>query len=365
MFMRNRRICEVAWPDKRLAISALAALSFLLTACSNEKTAQESAVPVELPAGAKALQGAEVQSVAQDIKQSGTSAITPGDFIVEGEKRFNGWFLSAERIVFKPGARLIFTKSALEARPNFFILAKEIVAEDQENPGTITWERLPVVAAPDSGAATAGVDNSTSENTAGGAGSAGATGNSGINGRDAPGLTLTTLSVKNALLVDMQGQAGGSGGKGQTGGRGGGGGYGNPASQNAYKCTRGASAGAAGGPGGEGGKGGPSGGGGRGGTFTLITSPENVAAATRLLRVNVAGGTSGTSSGVGGDPGAGGSGGPGGAGKNPHCKGSGPGSSGPAGKRGTPGDQGPAGSIGDYFVGELDPTSVTELLTKR
>jgi len=321
---------------------------------------------ITLEGGAKALQPADVASTAVTIKQNAVPAITPGDYVVDGEKRFNGWFLSAERIVFKANSKLIFTKAALDARPNFFILTKEIVAEDQQQPGFISWERPALPAPPDAGTAAAGEDKGSSESVVGGRGTDGKVGNAGQAGRDAPSLTLTALSIKGSVIIDLKGQDGGPGGKGQAGGRGGGGGYGTPASSSAVDCRRGAGNGGAGGAGGNGGKGGPSGTGGRGGTFTLITSDENMASASRLLRVDLSAGQPGATPGDGGDAGVGGGGGRRGQEARPYCKDDGSnGAQGGGGQTGPRGDLGSPGTGGDYFVGGMSPASVTELLTKR
>lgn len=348
---------------------ASVALALALVGCGKETPpapAPKAAAPVELGGGAKPLQAAEVKNTETTIRQSAIPAITPGDYVVEGEKRFNGWFLSAERIVFKANSKLVFSKDALAARPNFFILAREVVVEDQQQPGSITWERSPVSVPGEVGSAAAGADNGAKESVAGGNGQSGAMGNAGQAGRDGPSLTLTTLSVKGPLVIDMKGQDGGPGGKGQSGGRGGGGGYGTPASQSAVDCKRGAGDGGPGGSGGAGGKGGPSGNGGRGGTFTLITSDDNMAAASRLLKVDVSGGQPGAQPGSGGDAGPGGSGGRRGQEAKPYCKDDGRvGAAGPAGAPGQKGDLGAPGASGDYFVGGMSTASVTELLTKR
>ena len=65
---------------------------------------------VDLPTGVKRLQPADVSGEATVIRQNAIPAVTPGDYVVQGETRFNGWFLSAERIIFKPDSKLIFTR---------------------------------------------------------------------------------------------------------------------------------------------------------------------------------------------------------------------------------------------------------------
>lgn len=327
---------------------------------------QPAAEKTALPPGAKLMQPADVAGTATVIKQYAIPPVTPGTYVVDGEVRFNGWFLSSERIVFKANAKLIFTRQALDQRTSLFILAKEIVSEDQQQPGTVTWER-PVLARPlDSGTAGAGTDNGAHEQISGGRGENGKAGNAGLLGRDAPAITLTTQSVKGSVLFDLRGQDGGPGGTGQAGGRGGGGGYGTPASQSAFDCKRGAGDGGSGGAGGDGGVGGPSGAGGRGGIFTLVTSPDNVASATRLLKVDVSGGQPSAQPGEGGDPGAGGPGGHRGQEAKPWCGDDGrDGGQGGSGQKGPRGDLGAPGKAGDYFVGEMSPASVVELLTKR
>lgn len=327
--------------------------------------AMAASAPASLPDGAKLLQTAELAPAVTDIK-SGIPPVSSGDYVVSGVQKYNGWFLSAERIVFKANSKLVFSKAALEARAHFFVLAKEIVSEDPVQPGSINWDEPSLEVPKEIGTADAGTDSGQHEGAPGGVGHAGAAGTTGQTGRDAPTLTLTTLSLKGPIFVNLRGEAGGPGGRGQKGGRGGGGGFGASASQNMFNCTRGAGTGGPGGGGGDGGTGGASGDGGRGGAFTLITTPENLAAASRLLKVDNSGGASGANPGHGGDPGDGGLGGPGGAQQLPWCQGDGStGGSGTAGLRGHDGSPGSSGAVGDYFVGQLSPASVSELLTKR
>src|SRR6185295_18076372 len=63
-----------------------------------------------LPKGARALQPADVSTTVSVAKRE-IPALTPGEYRVSGEQRFNGWFLSAERVVFEADAKLIFSQT--------------------------------------------------------------------------------------------------------------------------------------------------------------------------------------------------------------------------------------------------------------
>src|SRR5439155_31455 len=107
----------------------------------------------------------------------------------------NSWFLSAERIVFEPNAKLVFSKDAVAARGNLFILAREITSLDQEHPGQISWEKPSAPGAPGQpGSAAAGASNNQSEGAPGGRGADGQPGSTGERGHDAPSLTVITLA---------------------------------------------------------------------------------------------------------------------------------------------------------------------------
>jgi hypothetical protein len=317
-----------------------------------------------VPENIKRLQAADVTRVVSTA-QNELPPLTPGDYVVSGDKRFNNWFLSAERIVFEPGARLIFSKDAIAARGNLFILAREIVSKDQERPGQIVWEAPPDPGAPgQAGTATPGENRDDSGGTPGGRGDDGAIGAEGERGHDGPNLTIITLKLQSPLLVDLHGTRGGPGAQGQHGGPGGAGGYGSAAFQNAVNCIRPAGNGAPGGPGGDGGQGGPGGMGGNGGVLTLVVPDADVALATRYIKTNLRPGDGGTG-GAGGNPGAGGPGGSEGAQQLPYCRGDGKaGPSGPVGQQGSQGDGASKGRDGEFFVGSITP-DVFSKVSKR
>ena len=50
-------------------------------------------------------------------------------YVVTGTTRFDGYFIVADKIIFKPGAQLIFTRQALKDRRNFFLVTKELLSE--------------------------------------------------------------------------------------------------------------------------------------------------------------------------------------------------------------------------------------------
>lgn len=332
--------------------------------CSGGSGGSAGTTPsASLPSGVKQLQEPEINVVVRTVK-GGDFPPAAGEFRISGERRYDMYFLTAERIVFEPNARLVFTKTAYESRPTFFLLAKEVVSLDQEHPGTITWEQPQPSTRDKAGSAAAGVDNGAQEGVRGGDGGPGAAGAIGDEGRPSPALTIAALSIRNPLTVLLPGAKGGTGGQGQDGGRGGGGGHGNPASQSMFDCKRGCGNGAAGGNGGAGGQGGDGGRGGRGGNFTLVVPPDQLPVATRLLKVTVSGGD-------GGGPGSGGAGGLLGSGgakgqeAKPYCKddcNNGPqGVAGGSGGTGQPGHRGPDG---DFFVGTLAPDAIQTQLLK-
>lgn len=321
-------------------------LTLLVWACA-------LALPARAAEPARDLQGPEVVFKVDEVDKL---ALPPaaGDFVVTGTRTYDGWFLKADRLVFKPDARLVFSRAALSNRRHFFIVTREIVVADGGRPGLITWERGPNAGAPGGlGQAPTG-SPANSEGQPGGAGAPGSGGIEGAAGESAPNLTIFVLSVPaSGPSVDMAGQAGGPGGQGQKGGSGGVGGWGNPAAQNAFNCTRGAGNGAQGGRGGSGGVGGPGGRGGHGGSVTVISDASLLGTLSQRFRVSVAGGEGGPA-GAGGPGGDGGPGGRGGQEALPWCRGNG--SQGPAGERGQDGPGGTAGpteNAGDFFVGGI------------
>lgn len=308
----------------------------------------------------KQIPDADKAQLLQDVKDLPPS----GDEVVEGTRRFNGWFFKANKITFKSGSILLFTKQAQANRRQFFVIAKEIVIEDTSNPGKITWEKGDVPAAPASaGEAPGGPDGG--ENAAGASGAAGGSGVKGYDGAAAPSIVLITLRVPNSgPLVDLTGQEGSQGGTGQQGGKGGKGGTGNSASQSAFNCNRGAGNGGIGGPGGPGGQGGIGGRGGAGGIFTLISATDNLPTLTQKFKILYTGGHGGIP-GQGGSGGVGGRGGDGGAEQRPYCVGNG--SQGPAGNTGSAGPvgtNGDNGEEGDYTVGGINQDQFNQYVWK-
>ncbi len=299
----------------------------------------------------KILQPAEVMPKVDEVSKLSPAS---GDFIVDGEKRFDGWYLKTDRLVFKQHAKLIFSKQAQDARRTFFIVANEIVVEDSSAPGIISWERPPSPQAAGAGGQAPTGGYAPGDDRPGGRGAQGASGGEGLSGASAPALVLVTLRVSNSgPMVDLQGQKGGIGSQGQKGGDGGTGGKGHPATASAFDCRNGAGNGGAGGPGGDGGTGGKGGVGGNGGAVTILSLAENLPTYSQRFRMVV-------SAGEGGDPGPGGPGGNGGHGGDkgapaaPYCKDDGQtGATGATGNPGTQGSQGKRGVDGDFFVGVI------------
>lgn len=311
-----------------------------------------AAAPVFAQEVARTLPEADVINQIQIIRDQDFIPLSR-PLIIEGDYVFNGWFIVADRIVFKPGARLIFSRQAMEGRSNFFVVAREMVSEDPNAPGTITYERpAPNGAAALSGQAPTG-RHATEDGSRGGVGSAGAQGNDGPRGFGAPTLTITVLSVPGSgPVIDFTGGLGGQGGQGQRGGDGGNGAKGTPASQSMFDCKAGGGRGGDGGQGGQGGVGGTGGQGGEGGTITVIAPADLLPSLSQKFRVVVAGGDGG----AGGLPGPGGNGGaagPGGQDARPYCGGGSAGNPGAAGGEGRPGSSGQTGVHGDFFVGEI------------
>ena len=288
--------------------------------------------------------------------------IIGSEFTVSGDRVYNSTVLAARKITFKPGSRLIFSGSAIAERRDLFIFAEEIVSEDNEKPGTITWEKSVPTTQPPQGSGSSGIDNGARESARGEDGSSGPSGLNGTQGVSAPSLTILSKGLKSVLRADFSGGTGGNGGAGGTGGRGGGGGYGTPASQSAVDCKRGGGTGGAGGNGGTGGTGGAGGTGGNGGSITLIVDESNIAASTRFLVTSFSGGPGGAA-GSGGAGGQAGTGGPGGTEARPWCGGGSGGPSGSNGQPGTPGVPNPglSGASGAYYIGGLSTDDIGRL----
>jgi len=89
----------------------------------------------------KELSEASVLNEAQLMIQSNLLKLSK-PYEVSGTTRFDGWFIVADKVVFKSGAQLVFTRQAQQVRRNFFIVTKELVAEDSNAPGVITYEKL-------------------------------------------------------------------------------------------------------------------------------------------------------------------------------------------------------------------------------
>jgi hypothetical protein len=300
----------------------------------------------------KVLQPADVSSLLYEVKQA---VLLPSpDYVVSGTELYNGWFLKAKRIVFKSGAKLVFSLQAQDKRNLFWVVAQEIVSEDGQAPGVISWQPRQVgdVGAAGGQAPTgahAGIDDHP-----GGRGSDGAAGPTGYPGNSAPALTIITFSVPGSgPEINFQGQTGGTGGQGQQGGDGGNGAKGHPATATPFGCRNGAGSGGAGADGGTGGKGGTGGTGGKGGTVTLVSDAALLPGLTAKFRVRVSGGQGG-SVGRGGKGGSGGVGGPRGAPAFPFCSDDGhDGTHGNHGQDGPNGDLGSPGSDGDTLVGAI------------
>lgn len=237
------------------------------------------------------LQGGDVAPKVADLKQ--VLPVQASDYVVRGVTRFDGWFLKANRLIFKKGATLMFTRQALASRRVFFIVAKSIEVEDPSAPGRVTWEENPTAEA----GAAAGQAGTGAVN--GGAGQPGAPGNDGPTGESAPSIQIAVFKFTGSgPTLEFQGQLGGTGGQGQEGGSGGPGSAGESASQSAFDCRRGAGNGGKGGAGGPGGVGGAPGRGGNGGTVTILSTADMLSTINTRVRVLVSGG-------VAGQPGAG------------------------------------------------------------
>lgn len=327
-------------------------------------------LPLALCAGFAAAQqprlvpSSSIVGDAKEVKDSVSLIGLVKEFVVIGDQSYDSYFIGAETIRFKPGARLIFSETALKVRNNLVVAAKAIVNEDQAKPGVFTWARGsgPSASPPASGQAPGG-PHGAGDGSSGGPGSNGAQGNAGIGGSNAPNLTLFMVSANGAPpLVDLRGQAGGMGGTGQRGGDGGVGHKGSPASSSLFDCKSGAGYGGSGGAGGTGGQGGRGGTGGKGGTFTLVSLPTAFPALLQLVRSDVSGGDGGDG-GAGGGAGSGGPGGEQGAKSEPYCKDE-PGrrgGNGPAGQGGGKGDKGSVGIQGDITYTTLTQDALNQI----
>lgn len=337
---------------KRSILSPAVALASLLV---GECFAQ----PTVVPASQVASELGEVRNV--------VTVLGLGDeVVIEGTKKWDGFILTANKLVFKPGAKLVFTEQARNARPALVVAVREIVNEDQQQPGRITWERAKNAGAGGdlSGEGGAGSNGGDRSGGTGGAGGDGATGRRGAKGADAPSIIVVCpkAPTHGGIIVDFRGQHGGTGGEGQKGGTGGKGGSGRPASQGAFDCRSGAGNGGRGGKGGNGGKGGTGGNGGEGGTITWVCETDNVSAISNAFAFEIGGGNGG-SGGEGGAKGRGGDGGAGGQEARPYCRGNGStGSRGPNGEGGPQGANGAGGNDGAVLYSQLTSEQLARLL---
>jgi hypothetical protein len=297
-------------------------------------------------------------------KAKSTTAIDPSrKIVVDGDLQVGVQQLTAQTIVFKPNARLIFNDQSPNAAGQFFIIADRIEVQDPLKPGVITWVRSVPAGPPDRGQATPG-SNGGSVGARGATGNPGAAGNEGTAGSSAPALTLFVRTIATGgLTIDFRGGDGGAAGVGQSGGNGGAGAQGDGARQARSGlpfggtlwqpwCESGPGRGGDGGAGGLGGPGGLGGKGGRGGNVTLASVPSNLPALFQAIRVNEGGGAGG----LGGAAGAGGQGGAGGP-EGPlanFCNSSGRnGSPGTLGATGVAGSNGEIGTAGQPFVASV------------
>jgi len=316
--------------------------------------ATSAAVPTDLKSGdgivAKVIDGPTLDNTL--VTADPLKSIKNSEFIVKGNMRFDGWFLKADRIIFEPGSSLVFSRTALSNRRQFWIVAKEIVVKDANAPGVISWEKSVTPAPPSApGEAPAG-PNATVDGNAGSPGNTGNSGATGYSGENAPQITLVVTTVPTSgVTVDLTGGNGGQGGQGMKGGRGGSGAGGRVGSQGGFGCLAGAGNGGSGGAGGAGGLGGEGGVGGNGGSFLIVSEAELLPTLTQKFRVRVSSAQGGTA-GQGGPGGDGGAGGRGGSENLPYCRGNGnQGPAGPTGPAGAIGAAGQNGQEGDFTVG--------------
>jgi hypothetical protein len=91
----------------------------------------------------KTMQGADILYRVEGAKVLPPGAGT-GDYVVDGIVEYDDWFLKAERLIFKSGAELHFSRQAQDSRRSFFIIAQELIYEDQAHPGKISWDRVSI-----------------------------------------------------------------------------------------------------------------------------------------------------------------------------------------------------------------------------
>lgn len=314
--------------------------------------------PPKLPDPWQTIDHARLETLTEEVAAVASRRVPyPDDFVVSGEKYWSDQALLARRIVFEPGAQLVFADSAAESSL-LVVAAEEIVSLSLDQPGIVTWESAAPPDPVDRGNAASGAPGK-SDGDNGQLGAAGEPGLDGPSGRNAPHLSVLAKDVKGALIVDLSGQLGGRGGTGQTGGRGGDGAAGQRASQSAFDCKRGPGDGGRGGDGGIGGKGGKGGTGGGGGMLTFLTDEPQAAQIASRIVVRLVGGPGGQGGegGRGGDPGAGGRRG---APASPYCKDDG--KDGPRGRNGDSGQPGSPGNSGNPGTAELGTLSTSQII---
>lgn len=368
-----------------LALLACASAALALTSCKKAAQTVPPAAPPPAPAStpapgtgaqptplsgplttadgrsAKVLQQAEIGPLLNDIPK-GAAGTT---FIVDGDRRFDGEALIVDRLEFKSAAVLTFGPQALQSRRNLLIVAREMVSDDPQHPGKITYASPQAGPAEGSGQARTAPEPPR-EGQGGSAGRKGEAGLAGAAGVNAPNLTLIVMSVAGGgPTLAFGGAPGQVGGQGRQGGEGGAGGRGRPASGDTFKCDRAAANGAPGGAGGAGGAGGQGGNGGGGGTVTLLGLGDRVSGLLQGLRVDTAGGEPGQG-GLAGKGGLGGLGGQGGQGARPFCAKNGrPGLAGAAGQPGGAGSAGQRGVDGDLRVGAISEANFNRILAGK
>lgn len=320
--------------------------------------------PAVLGQQPRAVPSTSILNEAKEVREARSLVGLQTLFEVSGDVVFDSPFVGADTIVFKSGARLIFSDKALALRNNLIVAAKTIKMEDQAKPGVIMWSRGvgPSTSPAQSGQAASG-PHGRGDGDPGATGAPGTPGNAGIPGRNGPNLTLFVTAMQVAPpFLDLRGQSGGEGGQGQQGGDGGNGHQGHPATATLVECKQGCGYGGRGGDGGPGGKGGTGGRGGAGGTVTLVSLPSSFPALLQLVRADVSGGDGGEG-GKGGKGGIKGTGGAQGAKALPWCKDE-PGRRGADGGAGTDGEKGDKGVVGiqgDLLYTTLSPEAFANL----
>jgi hypothetical protein len=286
-------------------------------------------------------------------------------YLVEGVRVVDDPVIAAERIVLRPGSRLVLGAGKGGDQGERYVAARVIRVEPGTPRPVLTWLRderpAPV---PDFGVkAPSGLPGFVA-GTGGGRGGDGNVGNPGVPGRSAPALYLFVAQIEGGPIdIDLRGQDGGAGGVGQDGGDGGPGSPGRRAEFVLNYC--GAPAGQ-GGPGGDGGNGGPGGRGGRGGTggtLVLVSTPRGSVRAQQLLNVANDGGKGGPA-GIGGRAGSPGAGGEPGRPEGT-CQAGQPGPKGSPGSAGGNGEPGPDGVQGGRAVSMMAEEQFLRMLGRK